>query len=151
MPTVQDILNHKGGEVASIDRAETVIEAAQQMNARRIGSMVVLEDKKVIGIFTERDILIRVVGERRDPEKTTVGEVMSAPVLCCGPDTDLDECKSMVTNRRIRHIPVVADGELVGIVTSGDILAREAFEREETIESLCEYIGGPAVRASAVV
>jgi CBS domain-containing protein len=105
---------------------------------------VVVEGAKVVGIFTERDILVRVVAESRDPNRLTVGQVMTSPVVCVTPETDLQECKSIVTTRRIRHIPVVVDGELIGIVTSGDIMARESKEREVTIESLQEYIGGPA-------
>jgi CBS domain-containing protein len=147
MPSVQDVLNHKGGEVASVDRDRTVLDAAREMNRRRIGSLVVLEGKRVVGIFTERDILVRVVGECRDPTVVTVGEVMTAPVVCCEPGTDLAECKRIVTSRRIRHIPVIRGGELVGIITSGDIMARESVEREVTLESLAEYIGGPAAHA----
>jgi len=148
MPTVQDILNQKGNQVASIGRDRTVLEAAQEMNKRRIGSLVVLEGQHVKGIFTERDILVRVVSESRDPARTTVGQVMTTPVVCCNPETDLDECKSIVTGRRIRHIPVIAGSELVGIITSGDIMARESFERQTTIDSLCEYINGPAVHTT---
>jgi CBS domain-containing protein len=144
MPTVQDILSHKGNEVASVQRERSVIDAAREMNRLRIGSLVVVEGSKVVGIFTERDILVRVVAEGRDPNRLTVGQVMTAPVVCCTPETDLAECKSIVTTRRIRHIPVIASGELVGIVTSGDIMARESVEREVTIESMREYIGGPA-------
>ena len=144
MPTVQDILSHKGNKVATVQRERSVIDAAREMNKLRIGSLVVVDGSKVVGIFTERDILVRVVAEARDPNRVTVGQVMTAPVVCCDRDTDLHECKSIVTNRRIRHIPVVADGELIGIVTSGDIMARESMEREVTIESLTEYIGGPA-------
>jgi CBS domain-containing protein len=143
MPTVQDILNHKGDEVASVQRERSIIEAAQEMNRRRIGSLVVVDGTKVVGMFTERDILVRVVAEGRDPNRLTVGQVMTAPVVCVTPDTDLLECKGIMTTRRIRHIPVVAGGELIGIVTSGDIMARESREREVTIESLVEYIGGP--------
>jgi CBS domain-containing protein len=148
MPTVRDILSHKGSDVATIDRSRTVVEAAQQMNARRIGSLVVLHDREVIGIFTERDILVRVVAACRNPETTAVGEVMTAPVVCCTPDAELQECKELVTNQRLRHIPVVENGRLVGLVTSGDILAREAFERDDVIESLTEYIVGPGVHAT---
>jgi CBS domain-containing protein len=144
MPTVQDILNHKGDEVASVQRERSIIEAARDMNQRRIGSLVVVDGAKVVGMFTERDILVRVVAEGRDPNRLTVGQVMTAPVVCVTPDTDLSECKSIMTTRRIRHIPVVTNGELIGIVTSGDIMARESREREVTIESLVEYIGGPA-------
>ena len=144
MPTVQDILSHKGNDVASVERERSVIDAAREMNRLRIGSLVVVEVAKVVGIFTERDILVRVVAEGRDPNRLTVGQVMTAPVVCCTPETDIGECKSIVTTRRIRHIPVIAGGQLVGIVTSGDIMARESREREVTIESLQEYIGGPA-------
>jgi CBS domain-containing protein len=151
MPTVRDILSRKGAAVATIDRSRTVVEAAQLMNARRIGSVVVLEAREVIGIFTERDILVRVVAARRNPETTAVAEVMTAPVVCCTPEAELQECKALVTNQRLRHIPVVDDGHLVGIVTSGDILAREAFEREGAIESLTEYIVGPGTHASDAV
>jgi CBS domain-containing protein len=144
MPTVQDILSHKGNDVASVQRERSVIEAAREMNRLRIGSLVVVEGSKVVGIFTERDILVRVVAEGRDPNRLTVGQVMTAPVVCCTPETEISECKSIVTTRRIRHIPVIANGELVGIVTSGDIMARESIEKEVTIESMREYIGGPA-------
>jgi CBS domain-containing protein len=143
MPTVQDILNHKGNDVASVQRDRLVIEAAREMNRLRIGSLVVVDGTKVVGIFTERDILVRVVAEGRDPNRVTVAQVMTTPVVCCTPETDLEECKSIVTSRRIRHIPVVSESELVGIVTSGDIMARESVERDVTLESLREYIGGP--------
>src|SRR5215510_13157153 len=143
MPTVQDILSHKGNDVASVQRERSVIDAVREMNRLRIGSLVVVEGSKVVGIFTERDILVRVVAEGRDPNRLTVGQVMTAPVVCVTPDTELSECKSIMTTRRIRHIPVVTNGELIGIVTSGDIMARESREREVTIESLVEYIGGP--------
>lgn len=148
MPTVRDILDRKGGEVASIRRELSVIDAAKEMNRLRIGSLVVVDGPNVVGIFTERDILVRVVAESRDPNRLTVGQVMTVPVVCCTPETDLAECKSIVTNRRIRHIPVIDGGALVGIVTSGDIMAIESLTQEVTIESLCEYIGGPAVHPS---
>lgn len=144
MPNVQDILSHKGPEVASVERERSVIDAAREMNRLRIGSLVVVDGPRVVGMFTERDILVRVVAEARDPSRVTVGQVMTAPVVCVGLETDLSECKRIVTSRRIRHIPVVNGGKLVGIVTSGDIMARESREYEVTIESLVEYIGGPA-------
>jgi CBS domain-containing protein len=143
MPKVQDILSHKGGTVATIEADRSVVDAAQEMNQRRIGSLVVMKGQRVVGIFTERDILVRVVAERRDPEKTVVGDVMTTPVVCCVPETELAECRAIVTNRRIRHIPICVAGKLVGIVTSGDILARESLELEGTLESLSQYIGGP--------
>jgi CBS domain-containing protein len=144
MPTVQDILNRKGNVVASVERERSVIEAAREMNRLRIGSLVVVDGAKVVGMFTERDILVRVVAEARDPNRVTVGQVMTAPVVICTLESPLDDIKSIMTTRRIRHIPVVEGGQLIGIVTSGDIMARESLEKQVTIESLVQYIGGPA-------
>src|SRR3954452_19037862 len=131
MPTVDDILKQKGTSVATADRKCSVLEAAQEMNARRIGSVVVTDGPRVVGMFTERDILMRVVAARCDPERTQVGEVMTTPILFCRPESDLGEVKHLVTSRRIRHIPVLRGNELVGLITSGDILARESFEHQE--------------------
>ena len=147
MATVRDILKHKDTTVATIGRTHTVLEAARAMNDRRIGAVVVTEHGVVVGIFTERDILTRVVAEQRDPSTTLVEEVMTAPVCYCDPDATLEDCRQVITTRRIRHLPVAVSGRLVGIVTSGDILAHEAFEREHTLTSLFEYIHGPAVHA----
>jgi len=142
MNRVSDILKRKGTSVASIGEAATVLEAARAMNERRIGSLVVLRGETVIGIFSERDILTRVVAENRNPEATRVGEVMTAPVACCKLATTLEECKSVMTEQRVRHLPVVETGRLQGIVTSGDVLAFEAREQEHTIEFLYHYLYG---------
>src|SRR5258708_35350323 len=136
MPSVQDILSQKGREVASVERERSVIDAAREMNRLRIGSLVVVDGPKVVGMFTERDILVRVVAEARDPNRITVGQVMTTPVVCVGPETDLAECKSIVTRHRIRHIPVVDRDKLVGIVTTGDIMARDSAGQEVTRQSL---------------
>jgi CBS domain-containing protein len=143
MSTVRVILNHKGAEVASIEREATALEAAREMNDRRIGSLVVLEGLKVIGIITERDILRRVVACERNPAGTKVHEVMSAPLACCRLDTTLDECRSVMTEKRIRHLPVVEDDQLKGIVTSGDILAFQIADHQNTIKYLNEYLYSP--------
>jgi CBS domain-containing protein len=148
MATVRDILTQKGASVATVDRACSVLDAARRMNDHRIGALIVTDDDVVIGIFTERDILTRVVAAGLDPETTAVERVMTSPVCICGPDTLLEDCRDVITVRRIRHLPVVAEGRLVGIVTSGDILAHEAQDRERTVVSLFEYIHGPAVRVA---
>jgi len=142
MATVRDILAKKGGFVAAVARDHSVLAAAKEMNARRVGSLVVIEGDSVVGIFTERDVLSRVVAARRDPETTSVGQVMTAPVAVCHPETTLEECRGVMTNRRIRHLPVVADGRLVGIITSGDILAQEIAAQQTTIEYMHEYLYG---------
>jgi CBS domain-containing protein len=140
MPTVSDILGRKGREVVSIAADDSVLDAAQLMNRRGIGGLVVLEQGKLAGIFTERDVLRRVVAERRDPVRTPIRSVMSSPVYTCAPDQTLDDCIALITERRVRHVPVVDDSGLCGIITSGDILAQQMREQQDTIHYLSSYV-----------
>ncbi len=142
MQTVEKILKKKT-VVASISRNKTVLEAAREMAGKKIGSLVVTDGENVVGIFTERDSLFRIVAEGKNPAQTAVGNAMTSPVAVCRPDTTLEECKAVMTEKRLRHLPVVQDGKLVGIVTSGDILAQEVVAHEETIEYLNQYLYGP--------
>lgn len=143
MQTIETIIMRKKKAVASISKEKSVLEAAGEMAARKIGSLVVTDGDKVVGIFTERDSLIRVVSKNRDPARTAVSDVMSSPIAVCRPDTSIEECKAVMTEKRLRHLPVVEGGKLVGIVTSGDILAQEVVKHEETIEYLNQYLYGP--------
>ncbi len=144
MKKVKDILAKKGSEVISIAEQDSALEAARRMNERRIGSVVVTRGEQVVGLFTERDILTRIVAKGRDAAGTPVSEVMTSPVACCVRDTTLEECKGVMTDKHIRHLPVVEEGKLLGLVTSGDVMAFEATEREHTIEYLYEYLYGTA-------
>lgn len=144
MTTVREILAKKGSFVAAVGENASVLDAAREMNARRVGSVVVIDGENVVGIFTERDILTRIVAVQRDPEKTPVGKVMTTPVAVCHPDTAVDECRGVMTNKRIRHLPVVDSNRLVGIVTSGDIMAQEIAAQQSTIEYMHEYLYGAA-------
>jgi len=116
------------------------MEAVKIMSDRRIGSLVVGRREKVVGIFTERDVLNRVVAKHLDPLKTIVKDVMTTPVACCQPTTKLAECRSVMTEKRIRHLPVVKENRLLGMISSGDILALEFGEQQQTIEYLHEYL-----------
>ena len=142
MPTAQSILDRKGTDVATVDQDTTVLDAAEVMNERRIGAVVVTAGERVVGIFTERDVLQRVVAAKRVPANTRVGDVMSTPMACCKRTTSLAECRTLMTQKRIRHLPVVEDGALHGIVSSGDILASEVAQQQDTIEYLHEYLYG---------
>ncbi len=142
MPTVRDIIAHKGGEVASVVEESRVLDAVQVMADRRIGSVVVKSGEKVTGIFTERDVLNRVVALEKDTRKALVRDVMSSPVACCQLDTKLSECRSVMALKKLRHLPVVENGELVGMISIGDISAREADDQAHTIEYLNEYLYG---------
>lgn len=142
MPNAQTILDKKGTDVATVERGDTVFEAAKSMNDKRIGALVVRDGENVIGIFTERDILNRVVAAGLDPKVTPVGDVMTSPMACCRRDSRLAECKAVMTSKRIRHLPVVEDGTLYGMISAGDILASECDGKQETIEYLQEYLYG---------
>ncbi len=142
MPTAQSILDRKGPEVTTVTAEANVLDAAKLMNQRRIGALVVTRGDRAVGIFTERDILNRVVAAGRKPEGTRVEEVMTSPMACCRRDTTLPECKAMMTQKRIRHLPVVEEGELFGMISSGDILAGESAQQQATIEYLHEYLYG---------
>jgi CBS domain-containing protein len=142
MATVHSILSRKGREVVTIDADQSVLSAANKMNERAIGGLVVIEDGRMIGIITERDIMRRVVASERNPSLTPVRDVMTAPVACCKPETTLLECRTVMTEKRIRHLPVVDDRGLRGIVTIGDLMAQEVGEHQATVEYLSSYIFG---------
>jgi IMP dehydrogenase len=143
MPTVKEILARKGSQVLTVGTEATVLEAALLMNEHKIGSLVVVREGQVVGMFTERDVLRRVVGEQREPGKTLVGEVMTSEVACCTPETKIEEARGAMKNRRIRHLPLVDDnGRLQGLISIGDLNAYEASNQEQTIYLLQEYMYG---------
>jgi CBS domain-containing protein len=145
MATVRDILAIKGTQVWTIGKSARVLEAADVMNQHKIGALVVVHEDQVVGIFSERDVLRRVVVERRDPADTTVADVMTAEVVCCTMATSLDEARSAMKNRRIRHLPVVdPEKHLQGLISIGDLNAYQANHQEQTIHLLQEYLYGRA-------
>ena len=145
MPTCFDILAAKGALVYSTDPQATVLEAVQKMNQHKLGALVVKEGDRVAGIFTERDVLRRVVGEERNPSTTRGGEVMTAEVIWARPETELEDISAIMQQRRIRHVPVCdANGLLLGLVSIGDVNAFHASHQEAKISFLSEYIYGRA-------
>ncbi len=145
MPSVRDVLSSKGAKVHSTSPDTTVLEAVSRMNNHKIGALVVMDGEDVVGMFTERDVLRRVVGQERSPSATKVGEVMTSEVVCCKPDSDLDDVAAIMKNRRVRHVPVCGnDGQLIGLVSMGDVNAYNASNQQTTIHFLNEYIYGRA-------
>jgi len=140
MATLRDILARKGTEVISVRPADTVLHAANLMNEKAIGGLLVLEGPEPVGIFTERDVLRRIVAPGRNPAETLVGEVMTAPVTVAGPELSTDECAALMTERRIRHLPVRDGNGLAGVVTIGDILAYQVREQQATIAQMTNYL-----------
>jgi CBS domain-containing protein len=128
----------------SIGPTADVLRAAVLMNEKKIGALVVIDDAgAVVGMFTERDVLHRVVAQRRDPATTLVSDVMTGAVLCCQPDTHLDEARAVMKTKRIRHLPVVdAKGALAGMISIGDLNAYLSAGQEQTIHLLQEYMYG---------
>ena len=125
----------------TVDRAATVRDAVRLMAEHGIGGLPVLAaDGAVAGIFTERDLLRRVIALDLDPAETKVEVVMTSPVVVATPSTPLDECASVMTSRRLRHLPIVDDGQLVGMVTIGDVLALRVAEQEVAIAELQHYV-----------
>jgi CBS domain-containing protein len=143
MPTALEILTEKGMNVYSVSPDSSVLEATRKMNHHRVGAVMVMNGERVAGIFTERDVLQRVIGEEREPSEITVGEAMTRDVVCCGPDATLDEISELMRSRRIRHVPICdEDGRLMGLISIGDINARHAVHQSMEIHYLNEYIYG---------
>ncbi len=143
MASVKELLSVKGPRLVSIGPDATVHNAAVVMGEHRIGGLIIMDGERVVGMFTERDVLHRVVAEQRDPATTKVGDVMSTEIVCCTPETDIEEVRSAFKNRRIRHLPVV-DGQqkVVGLVSIGDLNAYLSAAQEQTIHLLNEYLYG---------
>lgn len=134
------ILEDKGSEVFSIDAGASVFEAVQQMVERNTGSLLVTEHGEITGIVTERDYLRRVALHELDDRLTLVREVMSSPLIVVTPETTIDECMALMTDRRIRHLPVVDDGKVVGVVSIGDLVKFKSQQQTFEIQYLTQYI-----------
>lgn len=143
MPKVRDVLARKGHVIVSVAPTTTVRAAAELMNERGVGGLLVVDEhKQLLGVFTERDILRRVVVTGLDPETTLVADVQTTDVVTCLPDTGLDECSVIMTKRRIRHLPVADADTVYGVITIGDVLAFRISEQESTIQYLNGYMFG---------
>lgn len=151
MSTVAELLEKKQQNLLSIAPTATVIEAATLMNEHRVGALLVVDRRgeALAGIFTERDILRRVIGERRNPDDTAVGQVMTTDVVCCKPDTTLEQARLIFRDKRVRHLPVVDDeGKALGVVSIGDANAWAMDNQQAEIHYLQEYLYGTRTRGS---
>ena len=140
MNRVSEILGDKGREVLRIEADAPVLEAVKQMVEANIGSLLVTKDGEVAGIVTERDYLRRVAREGPTGDEVSVGEIMSSPLIVVNPETPIDECMALMTDRRIRHVPVVEGGDVVGIVSIGDVVKFKSKQQSFEIRYLTDYI-----------
>ena len=140
--SISVLLEQKGGAVRSVPTTVTVLEAVHEMNRHKIGSVLVMNGHRLAGIFTERDVLLRVVGEEVDPMTTPITQVMSAEVLTITPETTVQEVMDLFADRRCRHLPVMKDEQVVGLISIGDVSRFVAGVHRAEAESLRQYIAG---------
>ncbi len=142
MRTVRQLLQGKKAGVVTIEASEPVRSAIQLMAEHFIGALPVIEGGRVAGIISERDYARKVVLMGRKSTETTVGTIMSAPVIHVGPAHTITECMVLMTEKRIRHLPVLDDGTLVGVISIGDCVKAVIDEQKHEIEDLRRYIAG---------
>jgi CBS domain-containing protein len=138
--TVADVLEQKGRSIYRIDADASVLDAVRAMVEANVGSLLVEVDGRIEGIVTERDYLRRVALEDRNERETPVREIMTSPLIVVRPETSLDECRALMTERRIRHLPVVEGAEVVAVVSIGDVVKFATDQQSYEIRYLRDYI-----------
>jgi CBS domain-containing protein len=142
MVRVKQLLGRKGHEVWSVDADEPVLGAIQMMADRHVGALPVTRDGELVGVISERDYARKVILLSRSSAETPVWQIMSSPVVTVTPDDDVRQCMQLMTDKRIRHLPVVQDGRMVGMISIGDLVRVVIEEQDQTIEHLERFIAG---------
>lgn len=140
MRQVRHLLEGKGSDVYAIAPEAPVLDAIRQMAERRVGALVVMKGDALAGIVSERDYARKVILQGRSSAQTAVADIMSAEPLTIAPDTDVFDCMRLCTERRVRHLPVVQDGRVVGVISIGDLVKAVIDAQAEQIEQLQRYI-----------
>jgi len=140
--TVNEILNKKGNEVHSILSTITVYEALRIMGEKNVGAVLVIEDDNLKGILSERDYARKIVLKDKASKDTFVHEIMDKEIVSVKPTDDLDYCMDLITNKRVRHLPVLLDEKVIGIVSIGDVVKSIIELQKNTIDHLDSYIHG---------
>ena len=142
MVTVRQLLTRKGQDVWSIDVEEPVLEAIQLMADKHVGALPVTRNGELAGVISERDYARKVILLGRSSAETPVWQIMSSPVVTVAPDQDVRQCMQLMTHKRIRHLPVIEHGRMVGVISIGDLVRAVIEEQEHTIEQLERFIAG---------
>ena len=140
--TVKEILEEKGGIVWTINSEETVYEALVKMSKKDVGALIVMENGQLTGVFSERDYARKVVLYGKTSKESLVGELMTREVTVIHLDTSIEECMALMTQKRIRHLPVMDGNKFIGIISIGDVVSRIISDQELTIKNLEDYIYG---------
>lgn len=142
MGAVHHIIRSKGNKIFSIEPGTSVYSALEIMVEKNVSSLVVMENEKLVGIFTERDYARKVILKGKSSRDTPVGDIMTGNVITVSPDSTIDECMGLMTDNFIRHLPVVENDNLVGLVSIGDVVKYIIEEQKFIIENMEHYIGG---------
>jgi CBS domain-containing protein len=142
MKTVRDLLREKGTQIYSTTPDDTVYDALQLMADKNIGALIVFEGDRMVGLISERDYARTLGLKNKFSRETAVAEIMSRDVVTVSPDRNLEECMEVITARRVRHLPVVEDDQVLGIISIGDIVKGIIEHKEFVIEQLEYYIKG---------
>lgn len=142
MKLVQHLLDTKGGDIISIGRDASVFDAIKLMADHSVGSLLVMDGESLTGIVTERDYARKVILKGRSSEDTPVGDIMTTKVITARPQQSVKECMELMTERRLRHLPVVANDSVIGIISIGDLVQAIIADQQEEIEQLGHYISG---------
>ena len=140
MANVKDLLARKGGSVLVVSPTTTVLDASEQMNAQGTGSVLVVDGDRLVGIFTERDLMRRIVAVRLDPGTVPVSQVMTTALVTATLESTVPDCGALMSERRIRHLPVVDGTTILGVVTTGDVLAWQLQEQQSVIQQLESFV-----------
>lgn len=140
MTTVRQLLEYKGHEVIGLSPNDSVYRAIELMADRGIGALMILEDKALVGIISERDYARKVILQGKSSKATLIGDIMTTHLICVAPDTEVDDCMSLMTGKRMRHLPVIEDEKIIGVISIGDIVRQVLEEKEFTIQQLERYI-----------
>jgi CBS domain-containing protein len=140
--SISVLLERKGSGVFSVPSTITAAAAVQEMNRHKVGAVLVMDGDRLVGIFTERDVLSRVVAADLDPKTTPIERVMTRDPITVASTTSIEQVMTLFTNKRFRHLPVVDEGRLVGLISIGDILRRMVDTHRHEAEQLKQYISG---------
>lgn len=140
MITIRDILNEKGQNVYSVTPETTVYESLEKMSAHDVGSMLVMEGDKLMGIFTERDYMKKIILQNKASKTTMIKEIMTTNPVCITPSDSVDNAMSIMTKQHCRHLPIIEETKIIGVVSIGDLVKKKISDMDATIKYLSDYI-----------
>jgi CBS domain-containing protein len=140
--TIEQVLRAKGHGYFAVPPNTTAYEALEFMAEKNIGALLVVDDGRLAGVFSERDYARKVILKGKSSRSTTVGELMSCPPICGGPALTIRDCMALMTNNHIRHLPIVEQGTIIGLVSLGDVVKTVVSEQDSAIQALENYVTG---------